>query len=311
MSLSTVRARPISVEATNPAAPRRRAITRLTPYLFVAPALLVLLAFSLGPFVQGIWLSFFRWDGISPGTWVGAGNYLSLWQDPTVRRSFLNAAMMLCFSALLPLGIGVLIAAGIRRMPLRGLAAYRTLIFLPYVLPGAVTAIIWHWLLGDPGPINQLMSAVGLGSLTRPWLADFTFSLPALGLVAAWSVLGVPITLLLAGVEKIPTSLYDAVRMDGAGAWRELWAVTIPGLRNEIVAATVLLVTWSLKMFDLVFLLTAGGPGTDTTTMPGFELYRTAFENEAVGLGAALATVLTVIIFVVTALITRLEERDQ
>ncbi|MGW3952331.1 carbohydrate ABC transporter permease [Streptomyces sp. NPDC004752] len=310
MSLSTTRSRPKTVEAAPAAARRARVIRRLTPYLFIAPALLVLLVFSLGPFVHGIWLSFYQWDGISPGTWVGAGNYRSLWHDATVRRSFLNAGMLLCFSALVPLGIALLVAGGLRRVRLRGLTAYRTLIFLPFVLPGVVTAIIWHWLLGDPGPVNRLLSAVGLGSLTRPWLADFTSALPTLGLVAAWSVLGVPVALFIAGAQKIPVSLYDAARVDGAGAWRELQAVTLPGLRNEIVAATVLLVTWVLKMFELIFLLTAGGPGTDTTTMPGFELYRIAFENEAVGLGAALATVLTVIIFVITVLITRLEDRQ-
>jgi len=168
--------------------------------------------------------------------------------------------------------------------------------------------VVWRWILAPDGPLNESLRAIGLGSLARPWLGDFTWALPAVGLVGTWVTFGLAMVLLVAGVQKIPTSLYDAARVDGAGPLREFFVVTLPGLRNEIVVVLVLTTTTALRSFDLVYVMTGGGPGT-STSVPSYRLYTAAFQTGEAGLGAAIGIVLALAIFAVAFGITRLGER--
>ena len=153
------------------------------------------------------------------------------------------------------------------------------------------------------------MHAVGLGAISRGWLGDFTFALPALGLVGTWVMFGLCLVLFLAGIQKIPITLYEAARVDGAGRVREFFAVTLPGLRGELAVALTLTTIMALRTFDLIYVSTTGGPGT-STTVPSVLVYQNAFSNGRVGLAAAVAVVLTALIFVVAFGITRLVDRD-
>jgi raffinose/stachyose/melibiose transport system permease protein len=199
----------------------------------------------------------------------------------------------------------MLLAGVMARCKIRGLSVFRTLLFLPYVIAPTAIAVIWRWLLAPDGPLNSALSAVGLGALTRPWLGDFSLALPSVGMVGTWVLYGLAMVLLVAGVQKIPEDLYDAARIDGAGAFREFLAVTLPGVRNEIVVVLVLTVTAALRNFDVIYVMTQGGPGT-TTVVPSLLVYNEAFVAGSVGAAAAIGVTLAVLIFIVNAAITRL-----
>ena len=136
---------------------------------------------------------------------------------------------------------------------------------MPQTIATVVVALAWVWIYAPSGPLNESLRAIGLGSLARGWLGDFTFALPALGLVGTWVMFGLCLVLFLAGIQKIPTTLYEAARVDGAGRVREFFAVTLPGLRGELSVALTLTTIMALRTFDLIYVSTSGGPGTSTT----------------------------------------------
>lgn len=283
---------------------------RRVGYLYVLPGLLVYGAFVLVPFGHTFWISFHAWDGITPSTWVGLDNYRQVFTDPQVRETFTHALVLVLFYALLPLALGLLLASLLSRMRVRGISAFRAVLFLPQVVALVAVGIVWRWILAPDGPLNEGLQSVGLGSAARPWLGDFTWALPSVGLVGTWVMFGLAMVLLVAGVQKIPTSLYDAARVDGAGPFREFLVVTLPNLRNEIVVVLVLTTTTALRSFDLVYVMTGGGPGTETS-VPSYRLYTAAFQTGEAGLGAAIGIVLALAIFAIAFGITRLGERGR
>ncbi len=295
--------RQIRGDVRPPGEPRR------VGYLYVLPGLLIYAAFVLVPFGHTFWISFHAWDGITPSEWVGLDNYRRVFTDPQVRETFTHALVLVGFYALLPLLLGLLLAALLSRMRIRGISGFRAILFLPQVVALVAVGVVWRWILAPDGPLNEGLRAIGLGSLARPWLGDFTWALPAVGLVGTWVTFGLAMVLLVAGVQKIPTSLYDAARVDGAGPLREFLVVTLPGLRNEIVVVLVLTTTTALRSFDLVYVMTGGGPGT-STSVPSYRLYTAAFQTGEAGLGAAIGIVLAIAIFAVAFGITRLGEKS-
>jgi raffinose/stachyose/melibiose transport system permease protein len=305
-----VRAAPVQAVKTAPKRSERLpGEPRHIAYLYLAPAFLIYAAFNLVPLVQGFNLSFYDWDGITPGKWVGLENYKGFFTDPIIRSSYLHVLVLIVFYSFIPIGIGLLLAALLSRMRIHGLTVFRTLLFLPTVLTDVVLAIAWTWIYDPNGTLNNFLSAIGLGFLRRPWLGDFHFALPAVGVFGAWEEYGFAMVLFLAGVMKIPASLYEAARVDGANAWREFWAVTLPGLRYELTVVVVLTIIDALGTFDEVFVMTGGGPGT-ATYVPAFAIYSRAFLTGQVGSAAAMGITLMLIVFAVTFGITKVLERD-
>ena len=278
-------------------------------YLYLLPAAVVFVAFVLAPLGHAFWLSLFEWDGITAGTWVGLDNYGDVVSDPALRSAFAHALVLIVFYALLPVAIGLLLAGLLARVRVRGLAFFRTILFLPQVIAMVVVAVMWR-MIYDPqnGALNEGLRAVGLGSLARSWLGDFDIALPAIGMVGTWVYFGLAMVLLTAGVQKIPPSLYDAARVDGAGMVREFFAVTLPALRGEIAVALTLTTIYALRNFDLVYITTQGGPG-ESTSVPAFQVYSRAFESGQVGSAAAVGLCLTAVIFAITFGINRIAER--
>jgi len=263
---------------------------------FVAPALLMYAVFVLRPLFLTFEYSLYRWDGIGPSTWVGLGNYGRVFADRDLYGAILNAFELILFFSVIPVGLGLAIAATIRSIAASRLALIaRTVVFLPQVIPLVAAGIAWSWLLSSTGLVNQILSAVGLGGVTRAWLGDFTTALPAVGVIGAWVLLGLCTLLLLAGMTKIDPALYEAARIDGASAWREFRSVTVPSLRQEIGVCVTVTVIAALASFDIVYIATQGGPG-NTTMVPGLEIYYLAFSQREVGLASALAVVLMVLV---------------
>lgn len=279
-------------------------------YLYVAPAFILYAGFNLVPLGQGVNVSFYDWDGITPGTWVGLRNYTEFFTDPAIRSGYLHVLVLMVFYAFLPIVIGLFLAAVLSRIRIRGLTFFRLLLFLPLVITDVVTAVAWTWMYDLDGPISTVLRTVGLGHFipSQGWLGDFNTALPAVGVFGLWGGFGFALILFLAGVMKIPASLYEAARVDGANAVREFFAVTLPGLRYELQVVLVLSVIGTLGTFDEIFVMTAGGPGT-ATSVPAYLVWRRMFQIGQVGSAAALGITLMLIIFAVTFVINRLMER--
>ncbi|WP_434316633.1 carbohydrate ABC transporter permease [Leifsonia sp. P73] len=295
--------------APRSARPGRRRRSRVA-YLYVLPAFVVFAIFLGWPFVQTIQYSFYDWDGLSAATWAGFGNYLSVFADPELRGAFAHALVLMVFYAAIPILFALFLTALISRAnALRGMSVYRTVLFLPQVIASVVVATIWVSIYSQDGLLNQTLRLLGLGDLARVWLGDYSFALPAIGFVGTWLNIGLCLVLFLSGVGNIQPELFEAARLDGAGAAREFFAITLPALRGQIAVALTLTVVSALKTFDLVYVTTGGGPGT-STTVPAFEAYNRAFNTGQVGSAAAVAVALTAVIMVVTALISRLQPKD-
>ena len=278
-------------------------------YLYVAPALVVFGCFMAFPLLHAVWLSFYQWDGLSLGTWVGLGNYRDVLTDPELRAPFGHSLVLLVFFSALPIVLGLALAAVMARMRLRGGGFLRTAIFLPQVVTMVVVAIAWRAIYAPDGSLNDALRAVGLGDLTQVWLGDPTFALAAVGLVGTWVGTGLCMVLFLAGLSKVPAELYEAATLDGARAVRQFLAVGLPALRGELAVALTLTTVAALRTFDLVYVMTGGGPGT-STRVPSFEVYRWALQAGKVGYGVTIALLLTAVILLVTVLVNRVAERE-
>lgn len=268
-------------------------------WLFVLPALFMYALFVLLPLLLTIVYSFFRWNGVGPMTWVGVKNYVTIFQVPNLLGTITNAFWLVVWFSVVPVGLGLIVASIIHRVATGRLGAIaRTVLFLPQVIPLVAAGIIWGWLLALPGLINQILRAIGLGAITRAWLGDFDWALPAVGLIGIWVLLGFCIVLLLTGMTKIDQALYESARIDGASWFKEFIAITVPLLRYEIGVCLTVTVIAALAAFDVIWVSTAGGPG-NATSVPGIQIYVLAFTQRAVGLASALAVMLMVLVVVV------------
>ena len=260
------------------------------------------------PLGHSFWISLFDWDGQTLATWVGVGNYVDIVRDEELRASFGHALTLIFFYAVVPIALALVLTAPMSRARVRGLTFFRTALFLPQVIAMVTVAVVWRWIYSSDGPINTVLGWVGLGSVARGWLGDFTWALPAVGVIGTWVEIGLAMVLFMAGVQKIPRELYEAARIDGAGPVREFFAVTLPGLRRELAVALTLTITAALRNFDLIYMTTGGGPG-DATSVPAYEVYNRAFgPTNEVGLACAIGVIIAVMIFAITAVVTRVAE---
>ncbi|WP_205857575.1 carbohydrate ABC transporter permease [Phytoactinopolyspora endophytica] len=300
---------PVPSARTPQRAGGRGGLRRYKGYLWVLPALVFYVTFAILPAFHTAYLSLFDWDGVTLATWVGLENYGEVFSNPDYRNAVGHALLLVAFFSWIPILIGLLMVGLLSRHRRRGMTFYRVLFFLPQIVPLVAVGITWRWMYGDDGVVNQLLRGVGLDGFTRAWLGDFDFALPAVGLVGTWAMSGLCMMLFLSGVQKVDTSLYEAVRLDGAGAVREFVTVTLPALRGEIAVAMTVTTVAALASFDIVYVTTSGGPGSQTT-VPGLLVYRLAFSEGKVGLAAAIAVVLSCLILTIVFAINRLTRTD-
>ncbi|WP_421761824.1 carbohydrate ABC transporter permease [Devosia sp.] len=272
--------------------------TTVGALVFIAPAFLMYAAFVLVPLAMSLFYSLQRWDGIGKMRFVGLNNYLIVLTDSDLLQVIGNAFQLVLYFTVIPVVLGLAVAAVIREH-LSGPfgTATRIVLFLPQVIPLVAAGIAWSWMFASTGLVNQVLRGIGLGDLARGWLGDFTFALPAVGLIGAWVLLGLCTMLLVTGITKIEPSLYEAARLDGANPVQEFLYITLPGLRQELGVCVTVTVIAALASFDIVYIATGGGPGLQTT-VPGLEIYRLAFAHRQVGLASALAIFLMVLVLV-------------
>ncbi len=300
-----------------PAGPRRsvrlrRGLDGPQPiaYLYLLPAFAFFIAFALIPLAQTVVLSFQEWNGVTDKSWVGIDNYLTVFQDEQIRDALWHSVVLIVFYAVLPITFALIIVGMMVRVRVRFQAFFRAVLFIPTILPLVVVAVAWRWIYAPTGPLNRALDLVGLDALSRAWLGDFTFALPALGLIGTWVTFGLVFVLFLAGVQNIPTDRFEAAKIDGANMFREFIHITLPGLRGEITVALVLTVTAALRNFDVVFVTTRGGPGT-TTEVPSVFIFKSVFQTREVGLGAAIGVVLMIELLLVNMAILWYRRRGE
>ena len=274
------------------------------------PALGFYAVFVLQPMLLTVQYSLYRWDGVGPATWVGLSNYVTVLSEPKLVETLFNAFRLVLFFSLAPVALGLVTASVIYRVAAGRLGEVsRTVLFLPQVIPLVAAGIIWGRLLSLSGLINQALTAIGLGDITRAWLGDFDTALPAVGLIGIWVLLGFCTVLLLTGMSKIDSALYESARLDGAGWFQEFRAITVPSLRYEIGVCVTVTIIAALAAFDIVYVATGGGPG-NATAVPGIQIYILAFLERQVGLASALAVVLVILVLLVILPIQRLSRGD-
>ena len=279
--------------------------------LFVMPALVMYAVFVLLPLILSVYYSFFKWNGITPMTWVGLKNYRTVFEVPDLLATIFNAFKLVLFFSIIPVGLGLIVASIIQRVGSgRFGSVTRTVLFLPQVIPLVAAGIIWGWLLALPGLINEVLTAVGLESFTRAWLGDFTWALPSVGMIGVWVLLGFCTVLLSTGITKIDPALYESARIDGASWWNEFLSITVPLLKYEIGVCLTVTVINALSAFDIVYVSTAGGPG-NSTAVPGVKIYILAFTEQRIGLASALAVLLMILVLVVVLPLQRLNQEDK
>lgn len=275
--------------------------------VFVSPNLLLLVFFTYKPLYETIRLSFYNWDLISPvKTWVGVDNYRDYFDNETNRYIIRNTLVFSFATVAGTLSLGLALALLLNR-PLRGRNAARTILFAPYVVSGAAIGIVWLFVF-DPrfGLVAALLERVGL--VSPNWYNDPNWAMPMVIIVFVWKNLGYAVVVYIAGLQTIPRELYEASRVDGASAWSRFRNVTLPHLSPVTFFLLVTSILASMQAFDIVRVMTQGGPLDSTKTMV-YQVYEQGFVNYRVGAASTVATVLFGFLMVVTVLQIRYLER--
>ncbi len=286
--------------------------SRFHGWFYLLPGLLIYLIFIFYPILETVRTSFYKWDGFSGSKeMVGFSNYAQLLVDSQFLRALLNNLVFVIFYCIIPIIIGLGLASLLGRKPLPGLTFFRAGLFLPQILSMVVVGVTWRWIFNPTfGLLNTGLRAIGLDALARPWLGDFALALPAVGSVGTWVQYGFCMVLFLAGMQRIPADFYEAAELDGANDLQQLAFITLPSLRPELAVALVTTIIAALRVFDLVYVTTRGGPG-DSTLVTGFLVYRAAFQQNRIGYAAAIATVMTILIFTISLVILRFQSKSE
>jgi multiple sugar transport system permease protein len=261
-------------------------------WVFLAPALLLMGIFILGPIVYLFYLSFTQGSFTRSGVyWVGFKNYLRLFLSPDFWQVIWNTTYFTVATVIptliIPLGLAVLLN---RTFALQDLL--RTAYFIPSITSLVAVGLGWRWLFQDDGPINELLSQIGVNPI--PWLSSTIWAMPVLILLSIWKQLGFNLVVFLAGLQVIPQSRYEAAELDGANPWQQFWYITLPGLQPTIVFATVTTAIFTLRSFEQVYVITGGGPFNSTNVLV-YYIYEQAFGQFDFGYAAAAATILLAI----------------
>ena len=270
-------------------------------WLFASPWIIGFLLWTLGPMIASFGLAFTEWDLFSPARWVGLENVNEMLRDPLVGKALKVTTLYALVSVPLSIFFGMSLAL-LLNAKIRGLRFYRTAFYLPSVLSGVAVALLWRWLFSPEfGLINLMLSYVGIQGPS--WLGDERWALPSLVMMSIWGV-GASTIIYLAGLQGIPTDLFEAAEVDGARGWDRLIHITLPMMTPVLFFQLVVGFIAALQIFTQAYIMTNGGPNNATMFMILY-LYRNAFQFFRMGYASALAWVLFIYILVLTVLIFR------
>jgi multiple sugar transport system permease protein len=301
-----------SMQLTQPkqnTANARRSTLRqnLIAYSFILPNLLGFALFTLIPVVFSLALALMNWDGANEVTWAGLDNFKRLLSDTTFRISLFNTFYYV-IGTVPPTIVAALGLALLLNQSLRGRDFFRTTFFFPYVASLVAVAVVWNMLFHPAmGPVNQLLVTLGVENPPR-WSASIDWAMPTVIMASIWKGIGYYMVIYLAALQGIPPYLYEAAEIDGANAWQKFRYVTLPMLTPATFFVSMMLIIASFKVFDLILIMTNGGPGRATNVLV-IHTYNTAFREFRFGYSSAIAMVLFLIVLIITIVQFRMEKR--
>jgi len=276
---------------------------------FVLPALLLYLVFFAYPFASSIYLSMTQWNGVQAPVFTGLANYVRLLADPMMWHSLRNNLIWVVLGTALPVSIGLLLSV-LLWSGVRGNIVFRTLYFLPMVISPVVVGVIWGWIYNPIfGLLNAGLNNLGMGFLARGWLGDPNTALLSVLVTAVWGYIGFCVVVLYSALQKVDSELIDAAILDGANAWLRFRHVIIPQIAPVLTMVTVYTIIGGFNVFDVVFIMTRGGPANASELIATYT-YKKSFVEGEVGYGAALSMVMTVIALVAAVVTLRLRRQQ-
>lgn len=281
---------------------------RWIPYFLVAPAFLIFSVAILGPILATFGLSLTDWDGFSTPTFVGLDNFNRAFDDNIYMASYWHAGVYIAATLILEVLVGLLLAGLVSAK--RNSTFYRVAFFTPVMLPLVVISVLWSFLLNpDLGILNRLLDQIGLESWKRIWLGEQSTALLSLSVISGWIYAGFFMAIFYAGFQRIPSTIIESARLDGASEWKLIRHIKIPMVRNLTEVAILLCFIGGIQVFDLVFVLTNGGP-YETTQFPTTYLVRVVFRDQQMGYGSALAVILTIVVVLIGLIYNKLRTKD-
>ena len=274
-------------------------------WAFLLPAIIFLIIFSIIPIFWVIYLGFTDYNVFSPAQWVGLENFEKLFNDPKFWKALRNTVFY--WALVTPaITIASLLIAVLVNQQLVGIKLYRLAYYFPVLVSVVITALLWKWMFATDGVFNFVFSLIGLGPV--PWLTSESMAMISVAIVTVWQGLGYYMLIYLAGLQSVPNDLYEAAEIDGAGFWRKQWNITIPMLRPIIFFVSVISTMGAFKEFTLMLVMTGGGPVNSTTTLV-YLVFKEAFENINMGYASAIATVLFVLILIITVINMKIQDQ--
>ena len=281
---------------------------RWIPYFLVAPSFLIFSVAILGPILATFGLSLTDWDGFNTPTFVGLDNFNRAFDDNIYMASYWHAGVYIAATLILEVLVGLLLAGLVSAK--RNSTFYRVAFFTPVMLPLVVISVLWSFLLNpDLGILNRLLDQIGLESWKRIWLGDQSTALLSLSVISGWIYAGFFMAIFYAGFQRIPSTIIESARLDGASEWKLIRQIKIPMVRNLTEVAILLCFIGGIQVFDLVFVLTNGGP-YETTQFPTTYLVRVVFRDQQMGYGSALAVILTIVVVLIGLIYNKLRTKD-
>lgn len=281
---------------------------RFTPYVFIGPAALLFAAFSLIPIVIAITLSFQDTQTLGEGQWVGLDNYAQMGSDRLFRTALVNTLVFTLGTVPTAMAAGLALAVALNR-PLPGRGVLRAMFFVPMVAAGVVVGVIMSWIFNvDYGVANNALAVLGIDRL--PWLTSPSMAMFTLIMVVVWTRIGFCMVIYLGALQSIPSELKEAAAIDGAGRWARFRSITVPMLTPTTSILLILNVVFSIQAFDVIYVMTGGGPGFSTTVLIQY-VFRSAFQTGEMGYAAALGLVLVGILLVFTLLRQQASKRAE
>jgi ABC-type sugar transport system permease subunit len=282
--------------------PWNRRLSRLSVYLYLLPAVVFVAVFLLYPAVYTFYISLTKWNGLTAPQFIGLENYRQFLEDPVFRTSLFNTIFWVIGTILFPVLWGLAMALLLTRIPFEGL--FKTIFYLPYAISATSTSVIWAFMLAPNGFINTVFHTIGLDTWARSWLISPPWNTIMMLVAYTWQTVGTNMVLFSVGLQAIPTEPVEAAKIDGANGWQTFRHVIFPLLRPITTVVVTLAVINSFKVFDLIWVMTQGGPYRSSETLV-VTMYRESFVLFNLGNGAAVASLLSLIVFVFSAVYLR------
>ncbi len=279
-------------------------------YLFLVPALCLYALAIVYPTLQSIYLSFFEWNGVKPKVFVGLKNFVNLFtSDKIFWTALTNNIIWIVLTLVFTVSVSLMLALALNRQ-FRGRTFFRAVFYIPYMFSFVVVGIIWKWMYNPTmGFVNEFLDLIGLESATRSWLSEKEIALYCIYIAALWQGVGQPMVYFLSGLSAIPADILEAARIDGAGKVSTFFKITVPMLKETFVVVLATLIITAMKVYDIVYTMTGGGPANATQTLASY-MYSQTFRYNNLGKGSAITTIMLVIMLFVIVPYVLFTSRD-